>query len=188
MQAANNRNVRVQIMLPPRSADRLEKLVAETESASAAEVVRNALRLYETVIEADKKGRPIFQQIDGTMTPVLLTGPYAPPTRNSMLVPMGTRAEFDATDRRKLCDGLAYVVLDPPALRDFTDNGAWIERKLVHDPEIDVSAFQDGEMVGDVDSLLVRIDGKVWRTDREQPAAIEPLLSRLTGYFRQMTK
>ena len=188
MKSSNDRNVRVQILIPPRSAERLDRLIEETESASAAEVVRNALRLYETVIEADRQGRPIFQKVDGTMTPLLLTGPYAPPSRMTMKVPMGTGAEFDAADRKTLRDAMAYVVLDPPGLRHFTDEGAWVENKLAHDPSLDVSTLGEGEIAGDVDSFIVRIDGEGWRTLHDEPATMEPLLARLTSFFRQMKK
>lgn len=188
MKDVTERNVRIQILVPPRSARRLDLLVDQTESASAAEVVRNALRLYETVIDADRKGRPLFQRIDGVMTPLLMTGPYAPVARTTMIVPMGTRAEFDAADRRKLCDGMAYVVLDPPALRHFTDEGAWVENPLERDPTIDVSTLQDGELAGDVTAFIVRIDGEGWRTRHDELPRMEPLLARLSGFFRQMTR
>lgn len=46
---------RMQVVLPARSYRRLENLVTLTEAASMAEVIREALRLYEAImIEADQ--------------------------------------------------------------------------------------------------------------------------------------
>lgn len=45
-----SRTVRVQIELPSRSHERLMALKARTESGSYAEVMRNALRLYEYLV------------------------------------------------------------------------------------------------------------------------------------------
>ena len=42
---------RVQFDLPPRSMERLNALKLKTEASSYAEVVKNALRLYEALIE-----------------------------------------------------------------------------------------------------------------------------------------
>lgn len=45
---------RLQVVLPPKAYQRLEALVELTEASSMAEVIREALRLYEAVMqEAD---------------------------------------------------------------------------------------------------------------------------------------
>ena len=48
---------RVQFDLPPRSMERLNALKLKTEASSAAEVVKNALRLCEALIEATESGK-----------------------------------------------------------------------------------------------------------------------------------
>jgi hypothetical protein len=64
---------RVQFDLPPRSMDRLNGLKIKTEAASYAEVVKNALRLYEALIEETENGKQFFvRQDDGTMAPYRL--------------------------------------------------------------------------------------------------------------------
>jgi hypothetical protein len=64
---------RVQFDLPPRSMDRLNVLKLKTEAASYAEVVKNALRLYEALIEETESGKQFFvRQDDGTMAPYRL--------------------------------------------------------------------------------------------------------------------
>lgn len=64
---------RVQFDLPPRSMDRLNVLKIKTEAASYAEVVKNALRLYEALIEETESGKQFFvRQDDGTMAPYRL--------------------------------------------------------------------------------------------------------------------
>lgn len=78
---ASDRKIRVQILMTAESESRLNRLVEETESASLAEVTRNALRLYEAVIDCAKQGRPLYQEIDGTMVPVLMVGPYSAPNQ-----------------------------------------------------------------------------------------------------------
>lgn len=187
MSTNDERNVRIQILVPPKSAERLDRLVTETESASVAEVVRNAIRLYETVIDAEKTGRPIFQRIDGQMVPVLTMGPYSPPVRRSMTMPVGTRAEFEAADRKTLQAGLGYIVLDPPALRHFDDEGGWIEHALVRDEEVDVSDYENGEIRGDVNAFLVCIDGQGWRTQRDpQAITIEPFFKRAADFLKRL--
>lgn len=47
---------RVQMDLPEKALDRLRDLRAETDAASYAEVVKNALRLYEALIKEVKAG------------------------------------------------------------------------------------------------------------------------------------
>jgi len=47
---------RVQMDMPPKSVARLRHLQEVTEASSYAEVVRNALRLYEALIEEAENG------------------------------------------------------------------------------------------------------------------------------------
>lgn len=54
---------RIQLDLPEQSVIRLKSLCDETEASSYAEVFKNALRLYEFMIEETKKGNK-FAVID----------------------------------------------------------------------------------------------------------------------------
>jgi len=47
---------RVQLELPPQAMERLQRLKDRTEAASYAEVIRNALRLFEALLEEHEKG------------------------------------------------------------------------------------------------------------------------------------
>ena len=47
---------RVQLEMPPQAMERLQKLKDQTEAASYAEVIRNALRLFEALVEEHEKG------------------------------------------------------------------------------------------------------------------------------------
>jgi hypothetical protein len=47
---------RVQLEMPPQAMERLQKLKDRTEAASYAEVIRNALRLFEALIDEHEKG------------------------------------------------------------------------------------------------------------------------------------
>jgi hypothetical protein len=51
---------RVQLDLPEKSLARLQELRAKTEASSYAEVVKNALRLYEAVVEEAEVGNKFF--------------------------------------------------------------------------------------------------------------------------------
>jgi hypothetical protein len=56
----------VQLELPQASFERLKQLQERTEAASAAEVVRNALRLYEALLkEADAGNDVVVRQANG---------------------------------------------------------------------------------------------------------------------------
>lgn len=55
--AATVKKNRVQLDFAPRSMERLNALKAKTEAASYAEVVKNALRLYEALIEESEAGK-----------------------------------------------------------------------------------------------------------------------------------
>ena len=64
---------RVQFDLAPRSMDRLNVLKVKTEAASYAEVVKNALRLYEALIEETESGKQFFVRgEDGSLAPYRL--------------------------------------------------------------------------------------------------------------------
>jgi len=61
---------RVQLDFAPRSMDRLNALKAKTEAASYAEVVKNALRLYEGLIEEVENGREfLIRDQNGAISP-----------------------------------------------------------------------------------------------------------------------
>ncbi|HVU19331.1 MAG TPA: ribbon-helix-helix protein, CopG family [Rhizomicrobium sp.] len=47
---------RVQLELPPQAMERLTRLKEKTEAASYAEVIRNALRVFEALSEEHEKG------------------------------------------------------------------------------------------------------------------------------------
>lgn len=47
---------RVQLELPPQAMERLQRLKEKTEAASYAEVIRNALRLFEALLDEHEKG------------------------------------------------------------------------------------------------------------------------------------
>lgn len=51
---------RVQMDMPPRSVERLKRLQDITEASSYAEVMKNALRLYEALIEEVEAGNQIM--------------------------------------------------------------------------------------------------------------------------------
>jgi hypothetical protein len=61
---------RVQFDLPPKSMERLNALKAKTEAASYAEVLKNALRLYEALIEETERGNEFMvRNAEGVVTP-----------------------------------------------------------------------------------------------------------------------
>lgn len=47
---------RVQLEMPPQAMERLSRLKEKTEAASYAEVIRNALRVFEALIDEHEKG------------------------------------------------------------------------------------------------------------------------------------
>jgi hypothetical protein len=64
---------RVQLDFPPRAMERLNMLKAKTEASSYAEVVKNALRLYEALIEEDESGKQFLtRDKDGVVAPFRL--------------------------------------------------------------------------------------------------------------------
>ncbi|HVW75757.1 MAG TPA: ribbon-helix-helix protein, CopG family [Rhizomicrobium sp.] len=55
-EASERATTRVQLEMPPQAMERLQKLKDRSEAASYAEVIRNALRLYEALVEEHEKG------------------------------------------------------------------------------------------------------------------------------------
>jgi hypothetical protein len=47
---------RVQLEMPPQAMDRLQRLKEKTEAASYAEVIRNALRVFEALVQEHENG------------------------------------------------------------------------------------------------------------------------------------
>ena len=67
------RKDRVQLDFAPRSMARLNALKAKTEAASYAEVVKNALRIYEALIEEAEAGRQfLIRDENGAIAPFRL--------------------------------------------------------------------------------------------------------------------
>lgn len=61
---------RVQLDFAPRSMARLNALKAKTEASSYAEVVKNALRLYEALIEEAESGKQfLIRDETGAISP-----------------------------------------------------------------------------------------------------------------------
>ena len=57
---------RVQLEMPPQAMERLQKMKDRTEAASYAEVIRNALRLFEALVDEHEKGSDFFlKRADG---------------------------------------------------------------------------------------------------------------------------
>ena len=51
---------RVQLEMPPQAMVRLQKMKDHTEAASYAEVIRNALRVFEALVDEHEKGSDFF--------------------------------------------------------------------------------------------------------------------------------
>ena len=71
-EAATTGVKRIQMDMPPRSVERLKRLQDITEAASYAEVMKNALRLYEALINEVEAGHEIMVKRDGITAPLLL--------------------------------------------------------------------------------------------------------------------
>lgn len=57
---------RVQLEMPPQAMERLQRLKERTEAASYAEVIRNALRLLEALVDEHEKGSEfMLKRTDG---------------------------------------------------------------------------------------------------------------------------
>jgi hypothetical protein len=64
---------RVQVDLPPRPMDQLNVLKVKTEAASCTEVIKNALRPNESLIEETESGKRFFiRDENGTPSPYRL--------------------------------------------------------------------------------------------------------------------
>jgi hypothetical protein len=64
---------RVQLDFPPRAMARLNALKTKTEASSYAEVVKNALQLYEALIEEDESGKQFLtRDKNGVIAPFRL--------------------------------------------------------------------------------------------------------------------
>jgi Arc/MetJ-type ribon-helix-helix transcriptional regulator len=60
---------RVQLELPPQAMERLQRLKDKTEAASYAEVIRNALRVFEALANEHEQGAEfLVKRKDGSMT------------------------------------------------------------------------------------------------------------------------
>ncbi len=57
--STRSRSVRLNLVLPGKSAGRLENLKELTEASSYAEVIRNAIRLYEAVVFEYERGNKV---------------------------------------------------------------------------------------------------------------------------------
>ncbi|MFO1237894.1 MAG: ribbon-helix-helix protein, CopG family [Alphaproteobacteria bacterium] len=61
---------RVQLEMPPQAMERLQRLKDRTEAASYAEVIRNALRVYEALVgEAEQGHEFAIKSPDGIIAP-----------------------------------------------------------------------------------------------------------------------
>ena len=56
MENGERTTTRVQLEMPPQAMERLQKLKEKTEAASYAEVIRNALRLFEALVDEHARG------------------------------------------------------------------------------------------------------------------------------------
>jgi hypothetical protein len=72
-QPSKTAKVRVQLDFAPRSMERLNTLKEKTESSSYAEVVKNALKLYEGLIEEVESGKQfLVRDENGVVAPYKL--------------------------------------------------------------------------------------------------------------------
>ena len=75
MEADGKSTRRLQLELPPRSAERLERLKDLTEAASSAEVLRNALRIYDDLATRVDRGDELMlktKEGDVVLFPLLI--------------------------------------------------------------------------------------------------------------------
>jgi len=72
-QKAKVQKNRVQLDFAPRSMERLNALKVKTEASSYAEVVKNALRLYEALIDETEDGKQfLVRDKNGVVAPFRL--------------------------------------------------------------------------------------------------------------------
>ena len=55
-EAGERATTRVQLEMPPQAMERLQRLKEKTEAASYAEVIRNALRVFEALVQEHEQG------------------------------------------------------------------------------------------------------------------------------------
>ena len=55
-EAGERDTTRVQLEMPPQAMERLQRLKEKTEAASYAEVIRNALRVFEALVQEHEAG------------------------------------------------------------------------------------------------------------------------------------
>ncbi|HEY4113706.1 MAG TPA: ribbon-helix-helix protein, CopG family [Rhizomicrobium sp.] len=66
MESGERTTTRVQLEMPPQAMERLTRLKEKTEAASYAEVIRNALRVFEALMDEHDKGAEFqLKQPDG---------------------------------------------------------------------------------------------------------------------------
>lgn len=65
---------RVQMDLPPRAVERLQRLQRRTDATSYGETVRRATWLHETVLDLIQGGGRLLVEKDGQITPITLVG------------------------------------------------------------------------------------------------------------------
>lgn len=63
---------RIQMDMPPRSVERLKRLQDVTEAASYAEVMKNALRLYEAMIDEVEAGNEVLVKRGKDIVPLII--------------------------------------------------------------------------------------------------------------------
>ena len=56
VEEAKRKETRITLTMSPQSMERLNQLLVRCEAGSKAEIIRNALRLYEAVIDETEKG------------------------------------------------------------------------------------------------------------------------------------
>jgi len=56
MEGGERTTTRVQLEMPPQAMERLQRLKEKSEAASYAEVIRNALRVFEALVDEHEKG------------------------------------------------------------------------------------------------------------------------------------
>lgn len=67
LDATERATTRVQLEMPPQAMVRLQKMKERTEAASYAEVIRNALRLFEALVDEHEKGSEFsLKRADGS--------------------------------------------------------------------------------------------------------------------------
>jgi hypothetical protein len=70
--AVRSKSLRLNLLLPGKSASRLEKLKELTEASSYTEVIRNAIRFYEAVVLEYERGNKV-QIVDKNGHPTGIT-------------------------------------------------------------------------------------------------------------------